>query len=382
MIIQVFKPLDSDTETLQLNKMADISMSTSFVYTWRFSDVGDFSLVVEGGTRFEETLRPGNLLLVDYQYWVRIGDAVRSETAQGYEISITGTDMKGILLQRITLYGKQQDTGAMGYDVVQGSTETVLKHYIKNNITQPADAARRIPGFAIAPDQGRGIVKDTYMSRFEILSELVTKVCKNAEIGYGVEVDAGASQYIFDVVVPADLTEGQSVNNRVVFAVDRGNVATMTRTEGITGLRNAFYATKSGGTLVEDALTQLVYWEGESAPAGIHRRELHLNVSITEEVAGQELSDIIAAARKEATNYLATDSYDCDIKGDYRLGVDYNLGDYVTVRHEVMGTANKQITEALITYDSNGARSLKLTFGEKATKILNALNTKITNKGV
>ena len=367
MIMQIFAPLTDEGQTLQGNKLGDLSIS-SYDYSNHLYEVGTYTITLSAKQIFAGLIEPSTLLYVGYTDWLIVDTIVR----EGDTIELRGTDLKGLLARRITLYPSSTVTGAEGYDVIQGSTETVLKHYIANNLTAPSDTNRKIIGLAIAPDQERGIASDTYMSRFERVDELAAKVCKNAKMGYTVTVEGGAM--VFEVIEAVDKTAGQSERNRIIFSRRRGNITTSRRERSLASAKNAFYATKSGATLVADALTTLVLRDTDT-PRGIERRELHLNVSV------DTVADIAPYALKDAADYIDTDSMNVDILGN-GYGTDYQLGDIVTMLDEDSGVAlDAQITAARLTYTTSG-RSVSLTFGDTRPKAFQRLEREIKNRGV
>lgn len=369
LLIQLYKPLESDTETFAGNKLGDITKVTSLTFKDKLENYGSFTLNVPKSILFVDKIIKNTLLYVDYDYWL----IVKGIVDVGNTLEITGFNLKSLLADRITLYGLTQGAGTTGYDVVQGSTETVIKHYIANNLTSPTDPNRKIVGLEIATDQHRGLATDTYMSRFELVNEAVEKICKNAKIGYDIKVDLATNKMIFDVIVGEDKSESQSERNRVIFAVDRNNVASARYETNISTGKNAFYSTKSGGGLETDAVTQLVFRE-DTILSGINRREMHLNVSC------DSVSDIATYAKKDMESYEDTDSFEIDVKGFAEYGDIYKLGDIVTVRNDTV-SLDTIITEAETSY-SGVNKSLKLTFGNKKPKLLNQISKQINNKGV
>lgn len=364
MLLQIFKPLESDAETLEQNKIGDISQVLSYRYKRYWQEVGDFTLVIPAEAPCAGEIEPDMLLFIDGDWLI-----VTGVKRQDKELTVTGADLKGYLAARITLYGAAQDAGAQGYDVVQGTTEYVLKHYIDNNLVNPADVKRRIPGMAIAPNQGRGLAQDTYMARMENLAELAGAVCKNGKLGYDIAVDQAASRFVFDVLAPVDKSEGQNKLDRVVFSLERGNVLGLTRETSAANYKNAFYATKTNGNLVKDAMTKLVIREGAAEPSGPRRREVQVNVS------ADSAGEIDLYARKEAQNYIMADSFDVSAQAAEEYGKAYTLGDIVTVKDQASQPADKLILAAEKSYTPT-ERTVSLTLGEKYPKPLNALNNK------
>lgn len=365
MLIQIYSPLNAG-DTFQGNKLGDIKKVSSYSYTKGFYTVGKFNLRLATNTLFADKITTDTLLFIENKLWFIVDKVIKTQT----EYRISGTDLKGFLKQRITLFDVNDDDSVQGYDVIQGSTETVLKHYINGNIVNPSNSKRKIQGFTVATDQCRGLTSDSYMSRFDRLDELAETVCKNANVGYDVTADLVNNCFIFDLIEVTDKTASQSVNNRVIFAVNRGNVLSLVREYDKTSYKNTFYATKGGETLETDATTVLTYRDGETEAKGYLRREVQVNVSC------DSVSEISTYASKEMENYIATDTFEAEINNVSEYGSIYNIGDKVTV------TDGENELDSIITEVSVENDNISIVFGDKKPKVLTALNKKINNKGV
>ena len=366
MIVQIFKPLETDLDTFDGNKIGEIPAVISYQYTKHWQKPGSFTLVIGAGHEDESKITEDSLLLIDGD-WLLVVGIKPTDT----DTTITGTDLKGYLKQRITLYSEAQDTGAQGYDVASGSTETVLKHYVSNNAANPEDPNRKIPRMVVSADQHRGLESDNYMARLENLADVEENICTNADVGYSVEADYPNNQIIFDIVPRVDKTEDQIARNRVVFAVNRGNVISLSGERDAQNYRNVFYATKADGNLEADAITQKVLREGATEATGPYRREVQVNVS------ADSISEIETYARHEAENYIMADSYTVEAGSIAEYGAEYALGDVVTVKDVARGkTADKVIIQAEKSI-SGVEKSLRLTFGDSKRKLISGINENV-----
>lgn len=366
--IQVFKPFENDEETFQSNKLGDIVTSSEFTIKNSFYGVGNFKLYLSADTNYADKIKEDYWLLVGND-WVTVDDIVDENGT----LTITGKELKGILSKRITLYQDENaPAGTEGYDVVQGTTEQVMKHYVTNNVISPSDVNRKIIGVVNASEHTGSEYQneDTYMSRFENVAELLEKVGKNKEFGWALVPDLTSDNIQFDVIKGANKVESQTERSRVIFAVNRKNISRITRSVGMSTCKNAFYATKSGGTLEADAITQLVTRE-ETAPTGVYRREMQMNVSC------DSTTEIETYALKDAENYKRIDSFTVEVAGN-DFGTVYNLGDYVTIKNNTE-TCDTQITVAERTY-KNSSSQLKLTFGNEKPKPVDKINQQLKNK--
>ncbi len=366
MIVQIFKPLETDLDTFDGNKIGEIPAVISYQYTKHWQKPGSFTLVIGAGHEDESKITEDSLLLIDGD-WLLVVGTKPTDT----DTTITGTDLKGYLKQRITLYSAAQDTGAQGYDVASGSTETVLKHYVSNNAANPEDPNRKIPRMVVSADQHRGLESDNYMARLENLADVEENICINADVGYSVEADYPNNQIVFDIVPRVDKTEDQIARNRVVFAVNRGNVISLSGERDAQNYQNVFYATKADGNLEADAITQKVLREGATEATGPYRREVQVNVS------ADSISEIETYARHEAENYIMADSYTVEAGSIVEYGAEYALGDVVTVKDISRGkTADKVIIQAEKSI-SGVEKSLRLTFGDSKRKLISGINENV-----
>ena len=354
----------------QSQKIGDIANVISYNYKKSRTQVGTFTMTIKKGTLFADQIEPNTFIYYDKD-WLIVNDVTLDDEVY----TITGTDGKGLLSQRITLYDVAQDTGTMGYDVIQGSTESCLKHYIANNIVNPLDANRVIPAFTLGENLNRGIANDSYMSRLEPLHELCEKLCKNANIGYDVKVDLLNNKQIFDVIDVTDRSASQRDRNQIIFEKGRNNVLSMEREVGNSNEKNVFYAVKSGGNLEADA-TVIAVTRGEAQAAGIYRREMQLNVSC------DSVADIALYARQQMTPYQKTDSFKISAADVENFDNLFFIGDKVTIRDKSLNVTADVIIEGATKEIENGKKSITLEFGEGKPKIINQLNQKIIQKGV
>ena len=358
---------DYSATSFQSAKVGDILNITEYQYKKSLTDVGLFSMTIPLDTPYADEIAEDYYLFVDKKDWLLVQDVKKTET--GY--AITGTDLKGILATRITLYDVVNDT--MGFDSVNGSTEECCKHYVLNNVINPADSNRVVPLVTLAYNQSRGIANDTYMSRFEYLHEVIKKLCENAKIGYTMYADVMNNKIIFDIVNIVDKTIDQQDRNRVVFDVKNKNVLSYERVKGNSTYKNAFYATKSGDGTESSATTKLCHPTTE-VPTGIARKEMHLNVSC------DSVADIETYAKYQYKDYAKIDSLviaPADVKG---YGVIFDVGDMVTQKIDDE-YVNVVIQSAEINYSGENY-NVTINFGDEQPRPLKYLKTMINNKGV
>ena len=380
MDIRVFKPL-SDVSTLENGQLGKIN---PYAITWteNLYEPGTWSMNLSALDTYAETLQQDNIISVrasNVYLWGIIRGIDDERTSTAAPIIRSGDDLKGYLKQRICLY-PMSGGDLEGYDTVQGSTETVMKHYVTNNIVSPSNAKRKIPKFVIAPDQKRGVPDDKYMARFNPLTELLQEVGTTQEIGYQVNMDIASDTMVFDVVQGVDRSAEQSNRPRIIFDVDLSTAIDSRFVSDVENYRNAFYTTKNGARSEAEATTILVCRENEAEPEGRNRYETQIDVSV-DDTAVDVVEEMRNLARKEATNFEKDDTFTVELNGNYIYNKDYYLGDFVTIRDRVLRRQDHvQLISVTHTWQGIGYK-ITGTFGKPRKSNLQLLERQIRTGG-
>ena len=368
----VYEQFKSDSDTFESNFKDRTTEIINYSVKVHSTSVGEFSLTVKQPM----DILPDNILrIVDmhHVWWLIARHIVYDD--ENLTMTVTGTDLKGLLQYRNTLYASEaQDVGTYGYDVVQGYTGTCCVHYVKNNCIDPEVPQRKIYGLTYSSSSlNKGKPSTTYRARFESVSDVVHKICENDGVCWDIVGDLHTNKFVFFVYEPTDRSAEQTEHNQVVFSITRKNVLKFQREIGNTEHKNVFYATKSGGTLESDAYTAVVYRDETTIPSGLERKEMHLNVSC------DEFSEVDMYALYEATDYVETDSIQISVSNVQEFEKEYFLGDKITAfdyrRQAILNTFVKSVQYSR----GNGKESLSLTFGTEKPKLLRKIINKIEN---
>ena len=325
----------------------------SIRYTQNLYTPGTFTLEIPLDDRTAREFAKGRYVEIGrtFQGIIR---AVRYETGPGNDmLTVSGTDLLGLIARRVTMPPSfDAAAGMAGYDAKQGATETVIKHFVKNNIESPIIGYKKIPGFVIAPDLERGTPNDKYMSRYEPLEELVGRLAKDAQIGVSCHMDTVTGIITFDVFAGDDRTESQRAVRPVIFSKQRQTITSMTYSDSDVGLRNAFYATMAGAKYEDEAFTMVYYRaeDDEHPPEGDARCEMHMDINADHPTPGMEYEELERLALLGAADYTRSASFTCDIDFTrYEYGADYFLGDMVTMQNTDWGvTMDTRLVEMTV----------------------------------
>ncbi|MBE6902629.1 MAG: hypothetical protein E7478_09150, partial [Ruminococcaceae bacterium] len=311
MVLNLFRP-PGDGEKLMDCKLGDICDAVSLEYEEFFCGVGTFTLELPTTSVFLDKIQPNTLIYSreDDACWI-----VKNIKDDMQTVTITGYDLNGLLLDRLTMAAENPEAGTEGKDAVSGTTEACVKHYVEYNLISSVVAERNIPRLSCADDVGRGIVDDSYLATYATVDDVVRTMCEGAKLGYRISLNANDSAteplFIFDVIEQTYRTADQSERDRMVFSVGRKNINGMQRELGITAEKNAIWCVTGG-------IDGFVYDAGE-IPASWDRREEYLSLSITNPYKVEEIN---AAVQKErADKFAETDSLTADAGNplDYRV---------------------------------------------------------------
>lgn len=350
----------------------------------RLYQPGNFELNMPLAHRAVDRIEIGDFVRIDGYFWGVIEDVQELESVGERRLILSGSDLKGLTLRRGTIPPDTPDSelvGTQGYDVVKGTTEHCIKHYVEANMI--GDGKRGIPGLVIAPDQSRGVAEDKYMSRHDNLGEVVLKeLAEAAGLGYDIVPDLMAGTMIFDVIEGTDRSGEQQDRPPVIFEPPRKSATASDYKHGTRDSKNVLYVTKSGAQYADEALTMAYYREDEADEAvGLDRREVFLTISADTPEPGEEYNELERLALIRAEDYRPTESFSCDIsESRYFYREHYWLGDKVTARNSSRTvTMHAPIIEVQTDYSMSGIKR-KATFGTAPLNVFGRIRRQIQTR--
>lgn len=107
---------------------------------------------------------------------------------------IRALPLKSWTSQRITY-----PPSTTAYDNKQDNAESVMQHFITNNIINPVDDNRRMDDIILAVNQIRGNTIG-WQSRYKNLAEEVAEISLLSGLGWNIEIDVEIEKYVFKVM--------------------------------------------------------------------------------------------------------------------------------------------------------------------------------------
>lgn len=346
----------------------------SLIWTRRYWSCGEFKLLVPFTEEHSRMLVKNNIIM-------KRGD---DEAAQIRYVSITKNSQG---LEEIEVQGKFL-IAWIGKRIIKkqiitnDTTQNILYRIVRENVTNPADTARKIPDVSIATDD-----EDTESGVIDYTSEQYTNAqlaaetaAKAAKLGIRMRTDARTGAHVFSVYEGRDLTAGNTAGNApFIFSQEFDNIVEQEYTNSVENLKTTAFV----GGEEKEGVARKVAEVGGSA-AGLAREEVFINatdiVQEYEDDDGEQvtltdteyLALLSARGAEELEQYAETLSFGSKINTFANLiyRTDYDLGDRVTCVNKRWGIRiDVRITEIAETYQNN-VEEIDITFGESLPALL------------
>lgn len=385
MFAKIFKQVVSAENQFdfQSNLVFVTDRIVDYEYTKRWTKTGDFKLVFPFRKELLRAVKLNGFIYFDDDWlWIQ------SVSYNGQTITVSGKDCKGLLETRIII---PNNTGYTGYssvptDSASWTTLRCIQYYV-NRCCNPtyADSNRCLPltVYRNSSSEVRGLMDDHYMARFEYLSDVVTNLCDNADIGYDVKGDFSSNIFELKTLRGTDRSVNQNINPRMIFSADWRNIVSQTFEHSVENVLTSVYGTDSGdySKLIErnpdvpqQALDMNDSNDTAKIAAGFSRRECNVSVGLSNTDSWFEKYVI-----NEVKDNVAAESFEISVPFS-GYGTDYFLGDTVTVKDDFTGDKfTRVITEVTKTY-SNGQRAVSLVLGIPKQKPMQKIVNNLINR--
>jgi|SRR5690625_1213778 len=291
---------------------------------------------------------------------------------------IRALSLKSWLAQRLTF-----PPDHTAYDRRQGNAETIMLHYVANNVTNPTDSARTLPDIVLANNLNRGPHID-WQSRYKNLAEELEEIGLLSGLGWNIDIDYENKQYVFRVLEGRNLVATQSELPPAIFSPEFNTLGELKYTESEIDYKN--YAVVAGQG---EGVDRRIIHVGDSE--GFDRYELFVDARDVEEEMEEDdervprpVEDIEADLENRGQQKLAEHEQEIYMEGQSlsksRLIYerDYDLGDMVTLQNRGWGiTSDTRITEVSEIYEKGRHRRIELTFGNDRPTLIDKIRQEL-----
>lgn len=265
-------------------------------------------------------------------------------------------------------------------DAITADAETVMRHYVHNNVINPVDPGDIIHDLVMDENLHRG-EQIEWQSRYKVLSSELEKIGLLSGLGWNIEIDLENKQYIFKVLEGRSLVESQSILPPAIFSPEFGTLKQLKYVESELEYKNFAVVAGQG-----EGADRRIVTVGDAV--GADRRVLFVDArDIAEEKeSGQPIpvEQIEEALRQRGLQKLAEHQQEIYLEGQVleqsRLIYqrDFDLGDIGTLQSKDWGaTMDARITEVKEIYEP-GKTGIDLTFGNDRPTLISKIKQELS----
>ena len=242
----------------------------------------------------------------------------------------------------------------------------IVSQMITQNLTAPTNTDRKMNGIVIGTPVNITDASIPFQNSYGVVGEQIEGICITQNYGYRMRFDVGSTNMVFTLYKGTDRTTRQSIVPPAVFSQDFENILT------------SKYAYNS----MDYKTYGLIAGEGEGADrqltsigggTGNNRREVYIDARDlqreNEDGTIMPLADylklLVLRGEERMSEMVEVENFSCDINtnGNLEFGVDYFLGDTVTLIDSRLGiTVHAQLLALTHKYDQHDL-TLSCTFG-------------------
>lgn len=330
-------------ESFNLKKI--VENYTSLLWRRRYNDVGEFQLTCPATTENIDALQMGRV--VWFKGKVEAGVIENRTMTQDYnknELVASGRFLESYMDRRLI---------RPTYNF-SGKVEVAMRTILDNAVALPMVELGTLQNFTEEVD---------FQATYKNLLDYEKKLAKYANFGFRFRPDFTNKKIIFEVYKGLDHSATQSDRARVIFSEEFANMTSLTYTDNDQLNKTVCYVGGEG-----DWEDKIVMVGGDDTLTGLERREVYSDGSdLTSN--GLTIAQYKAALTQRANEVLEgceeAKSLTCQTmpNGNFVYGVNYDVGDIVTIEKKSWGVSeNQRITELTEVYEQ-GLPTIEPTFG-------------------
>lgn len=244
----------------ELDVIAIVDTYTSFIWTDRYQEAGDFELCMPMDQILLSYIKRDHYLWRNDSEHVMIIESIKieSDSEDGDRAIITGRSLESILDRRVI----------WGLKNLSGDFQDAVKTLLEECIISPSKPERKIANFKFEATDDTRITDLSIDTQYtgDNLYDVICALCKERNIGFKVTLN-DSKQFVFSLYSGDDRSYDQFQNPYVVFSPNFDNIIDSTYQESSEGLKNVTLVGGEGEG-IERRYTAV------GNTAGLSRREL------------------------------------------------------------------------------------------------------------
>lgn len=359
--------MDINVLDTKFDTQAVVDTYTSFIWTDRYRECGDFELYVPASKEMSNILVKDRYLSIASSDRTMIIEetGIKTNYMNGDWLIVTGRSLESILARRIIM----QKT------VLTGSFQDGIQKLLNENVISPTDSKRKIGNFTFTASTDPTITALTIDASYfgDNLYDVIVSQCAEKDVGFKIILTPD-NKFNFTLYAGTDYSYDQTSKPWVVFSPDYDNLIGSDYKSSNVSLRTAVLASYERSS-DEAVYTNIV--EGEET--GLARREGYVSASIESwenpnpeyDEDGNEIEDPTAemqyytdqlksTAKEALSEAQVTTAFSGEVDNSvqFTYGDDYVLGDIVQVANEYGMQHTSRVSEVMFSSSENGERAI------------------------
>lgn len=365
-----------------------IDTFTDLLWTERYCGYGEFEITAPLDKRVIDTCRVNDYVTIRESDVIMVIDtvAITDDGVNGTIVKLSGRSLETLLDRRIIVDKQIGHIDTVGNPSPIGVQE-VIRIILNNNLINPTDPKRKIPGFSINLSSDSKITSlstESFQERGSIVYDKILKLCQDNKLGFRVK-GVGSGDFQFELYFGTDRSRSQSSVPVVVFSDSYENLSRSDYLNTEQEYRNVVYidwSYKYNWIFVEhdpDTGTSVKSYEQRGskvseiyeneATSGLARRETYLNDG-TEyavgdivyptlppaDISGAE-KQVVSKGKENLASFKAGTYFEGEVEPNRQFiyGRDYFLGDIVQLEGQYGLSAKCRIVEIVRSHDASGS---------------------------
>lgn len=324
------------------NTFAVVDTFESFIWTDRYYEAGEFEIVTVADKYYLDTFRQDYYVYFARSEHLMIIEQIEidSDAEDGNKLKVKGRSLEALLDRRVIWGWKTLNT-----DVQNG-----IKTLINENVISPSNNKRKFPNFVFKDTTDAHILETRMDTQYfgENLYDSIVDICKTLNLGFKVTVNA-EKKLEFELYYSTFHNCDQDENPYVIFSVDYDNLINSNYVSSTVNYKTVALIGGEG----EGSEKKYTSYELSTSGAGYQRREMYTDQSgVTSDLGEEELDSadydqlLKSKGAKELAENIITEEFEGEtMDTTFVYGVDYKLGDVVTLRNEYGKSSISRVIE-------------------------------------
>lgn len=328
-----------------LERVAAIDTFKSAIWTDRYYTPGDFEIYTGASREMLDTFRLGRYVLRgDDPTQAAIIEKVKLDTdaEDGDHITISGRNVQALLSRRIV----------WAQTTYIGKAEAAIRKMIERAMISPDISARTVPGFMLGTPAE---LDEEINAQFygDDLGDAVQSICKEAGIGYRIEFNRDIPGFVFSLYKGANRASDQDDNPLVIFSPEFDNLLSTEYIKSSESFRNVAQVAGEGMGTAKQTVSV-------GTASGWARYETRIDGSSastnSDEFDAATYAAMLTQQGREALAKLRTTEAMSGsvLQGQFKIGIDYYLGDIVETRSHYGQSVKSRVTAVVESWAEDG----------------------------